>query len=147
MKESLWGYWIVVLGIAIIAVMVLLQNYTTTGEQDYYLGRECLESAMYESVDYAYMIDSNTNSTLVIDKEKLVENFIRRFAQSVDMTKNYTINFYKISEDPPYVSVQIITKSGTGTIGNNTDNHDVVENLTGILYTSENAGIPETRGE
>ena len=54
MKESMWGYWIVVLGISIMSVMVLLQNYTTTSEQDYFLIKSVLEASMYEAVDYGY---------------------------------------------------------------------------------------------
>ena len=37
MKESLWGYWIIILGIFILTVMMLFNNYTTTNEQDYIL--------------------------------------------------------------------------------------------------------------
>jgi len=58
MKESLWGYWIVVLGVSIMGVMLLLQNYTTTNEQDYYLVKEVLEASMYEAVDYGYYRDT-----------------------------------------------------------------------------------------
>ena len=58
MKESLWGYWIVVLGISIMSVMILLQNYTTTNEQDYYMIKEVLEASMYEAVDYGYYRDT-----------------------------------------------------------------------------------------
>ena len=39
MKESMWGYLIVSLGIIIIAVLFLIQRITTTNEQDYYLSR------------------------------------------------------------------------------------------------------------
>ena len=51
MKESLWGYWLILLGIIIITVMILLQNYTTTNQQDYYLAREVTYAAMYDAVD------------------------------------------------------------------------------------------------
>ena len=58
MKESLWGYWIVVLGISIVGVMVVLHNYTTTSEQDYYLIKEVLEASMNESVDFSFYRDT-----------------------------------------------------------------------------------------
>ena len=40
--------------IIIITVMVLLQNYTTTDQQDYYLAREVTYAAMYDAIDYGY---------------------------------------------------------------------------------------------
>ena len=54
MKESIWGYWIIILGISIVSLMMFLQNYTTTNEQDYYLVKSTLESSMYEAIDYGY---------------------------------------------------------------------------------------------
>ena len=53
MKESMWGYWIIVLGISIVSVMILLQNYSTTDEQTFFLVKESLQNAMKEAVDYA----------------------------------------------------------------------------------------------
>ena len=50
MKESLWGYWLIVLGIFILSVMLLLQNYTTTNEQDVYLIKEITDAAMGDSL-------------------------------------------------------------------------------------------------
>jgi len=93
MKESLWGYWIVVLGISIMSVMILLQNYTTTNEQDYYMIKEVLEASMYEAVDYGYYRDTGE---LKMNAEKFTENFIRRFSETVNINKKYTISFYDI---------------------------------------------------
>lgn len=36
MKESYWGYWLVLLGIFIVVVMMLANDATTTNTQDYY---------------------------------------------------------------------------------------------------------------
>ena len=88
MKESLWGYWIVVLGISIASVMILLQNLTTTSEQDYYLIKSCLEASMYEAIDYGYYRDTGAFS---INAEKLAENFVRRFSETVNINKEYRI--------------------------------------------------------
>ena len=68
MKESMWGYWIVVLGVSIMSVMVLLQNMTTTNEQDYYLIKSCLEASMYDAIDYGYYRDTGD---LKMNQEKL----------------------------------------------------------------------------
>ena len=82
MKESVWGYWLIVLGISIIGLMMFLQNYTTTSEQDYYLIKSALEASMYEAVDYAYFRDTGR---FKMNTEKFVENFIRRFSETVNI--------------------------------------------------------------
>ncbi len=51
MKESMWGYFILSLGMLILAVMLLIQNLTSTNEEDFYLGREIMEAAMLDAVD------------------------------------------------------------------------------------------------
>ena len=137
MKESMWGYWIVVLGISIMSVMVLLQNYTTTNEQDYYLIKNVLEASMYDAVDYGYYRDTGD---LKMNAEKFVENFMRRFSETVNINKTYKIDFYQIYEEPPAASVSVTTNSGNTNFGqSNTatdDEANVTNRLTGILYTN-----------
>lgn len=130
MKESLWGYWLVLLGILIISVMILLHNYTTTNQQDYYLAREVTYAAMYDAIDYGYL---TKYGEVKIIKEKFVENFIRRFAESATLNKNYKINFYSIYETPPAVSLEIKTKTGEFLIGEDNINGDITTRLTAIL--------------
>ena len=138
MKESLWGYWIVVLGVSIMGVMILLQNYTTTNEQDYYMVKEVLEASMYEAVDYGYYRDTGE---LKMNTEKFVENFIRRFSETVNINKKYTLTFYDIYEMPPAASVSIATMTNESAFGKNQgaaeDAAGVVNRLTGILYTNK----------
>lgn len=132
MKESLWGYWLILLGIIIITVMILLQNYTTTNQQDYYLAREVTYAAMYDAVDYSYL---KSTGELRIIKEKFVENFIRRFAESATLNKNYTVNFYSIYETPPAVSIEIKTNTGEFLVGDEKINAGITTRLTAILET------------
>lgn len=137
MKESMWGYWIVALGISVISVMVLLQNFTTTSEQDYYLVKSCLEAAMYDAVDYGYYKDTGV---LKMNEEKFSENFVRRFASSVNINKTYDINIYDVYEIPPAASVSVTTETDDSTFGKDgasTESTDVTNRLTGILYTNE----------
>ena len=149
MKESVWGYWIIILGIAILSVMMLLQNYSVTDEQSFFLTKENLSSAMKESIDYGYYADTIPTVTennyneknygkFKINREKLIENFIRRFAETVDINKKYTINFYYISEVPPAASVEIISEANSSSFAG-TGELDVrsVSRFTGILYTTE----------
>ncbi len=153
MKESIWGYWIIVLGISIISIMILLQNYSITDEQSFFLVKETLASAMKESVDYAYLADSpqpidennykseNNYGTFKINREKVIENFIRRFADTVDISKNYKINFYQVSEEPPAISVEVLSSTNASNFGEwqgGADTEAVTSSrFTGILYTTE----------
>lgn len=130
MKESLWGYWLVMLGIMVIMVMILMQNYTTTNEQDYYLAKEITYAAMYDSIDYGYY---KKHGELKIIKEKFVENFIRRFAESATLNKTYKVNFYSIYETPPAVSVEIKTNTGEYLVGSERTDIGVTTRLTAIL--------------
>ena len=40
MRESYWGYWIILLGVFVIVIMMLVSNVTTTNTQDYYIIKE-----------------------------------------------------------------------------------------------------------
>ena len=110
--------------------MILLQNFTTTNQQDYYLAKEVTYAAMYDAIDYGYY---KKYGELKIIKEKFVENFIRRFAESATLNKNYTINFYSIYESPPAVSIEIKTKTGEFLVGYENINADITNRLTAIL--------------
>lgn len=144
MKESLWGYWIVVLGISIVGVMVVLHNYTTTSEQDYYLIKEVLEASMNEAVDYTFYRDTGR---LKMNAEKFAENFVRRFSETVNINKTYELNFYQIYEEPPAASVEVITNTNSTNYGqsNTAANEDVnvVNRVSGILYTTKNSSYSE----
>ena len=130
MKESLWGYWLILLGIIIITVMILLQNYTTTDQQDYYLAKEVTYAAMYDAIDYGYY---EKYGEVKISQEKFVENFIRRFAESATLNKTYKINFYSIYETPPAVSIEIKTNTGEYLVGSEEINAGITTRLTAIL--------------
>lgn len=130
MKDSYWGYWLIVLGIAIVVVMLLINNITTTSSEDYYLVKEIAQAAMVDAVDYAYY---RQYSELRIHKEKFVENFVRRFAESVSLSNTYDIEFYDIYEAPPKISVRVSSKSNTYNIFGDATNMDIVEKVDAIL--------------
>lgn len=153
MKESMWGYWIIVLGISILSVMMLLQNYSVTDEQSFFLAKENLSSAMKEALDFGYFSVSNdpikdenylskdNYNRFKINREKLIENFIRRFADTVDINKTYTINFYNISELPPAASVEVLSKTNNTNFGKqagaNVEEVPTSSRFTGILFTTQ----------
>jgi hypothetical protein len=68
-------------------------------------------------------------------KEKFVEIFLRRFAESVSTSKNFQIDFYDIREYPPKASVRIRTTSGETTINNSSFEVNIDTLLSGVLET------------
>ena len=130
MKESLWGYWLMVLGLFVLMVMMLFQNYTTTNEQDYYLVKEVTEAAMADAIDWAHF---RKYGEIRIIKEKFGEDFTRRFSETVNINKTYNIRFYDIYEAPPKVSVKVTTKTDDFTIFADTTSVPVVNKVDAIL--------------
>ncbi len=130
MKESYWGYFLILLGIFVIVIMMLVQNVTTTNSQDYYLLKEVTEASMIDAVDYGYYRKYNE---LKINKEKFIENFLRRFSESVNINSTYDIDFYEVYECPPKVSVKVTTKTGSYNIGGDANSFDVVNKVDAIL--------------
>ena len=134
MKESYWGYWLIVLGVGVIIVMMLISNVSATNTQDYYVLKEISEAAMVDAVDYGYYRESGE---LRINKEKFVENFLRRFAENVSLS-TYQIDFYSIYESPPKASVQVITKSNTYQLNSNVESFDIINRVDAILELDSN---------
>lgn len=108
MKESMWGWWILVLGLIVMGAIMLITDVTITTEENYYMIKQISEASMYEAVDYAYL---KKYGELRISSEKYMENFIRRYAEVITINKTTTINFYDIYEVPPKVTVEIATRS------------------------------------
>ena len=108
MKESIWGWWFIVLGLTIMVVVVLVTDMTTTSEQDYYMIKEISNASMLEAVDYSYY---RNHGELKINAEKFMENFIRRFSEIITINKTIKISFYDLYEVPPKISVEVSTGS------------------------------------
>lgn len=107
MKETYWLVLILILGIICIAFINFFQTYTNTDEQNYMLLKEVTEAAMYDSID---MTAYKLHEQVVINREKFVENFVRRFSESVTLGNTYVIEIYDINETPPKVSLKVSTK-------------------------------------
>lgn len=132
MKESYWGYWLIMLGVFIIVIMMLISNVTTKNTQDYYLIKEVTEAAMVDSVNYGYYREYGE---LKIDREKFIESFMRRFAENVSLN-TYQIDFYGIYEAPPKVSVKVTSKSGSFMVAGDSTTFDIVNKVDAILELS-----------
>ena len=126
MKESYWGYWLIILGVFIVVVMLLTQDATTSNTQDYYQLKEVANSSIYDAMDYAYYTQTGQ---VRIMKEIFVENFIRRFVETSGTTDTYQIDFYDLYESPPKVSVKISSKTANFMIAKTNTGLDVVNSI------------------
>ncbi len=140
MKESFWGYWIILLGVFVIVIMMLVSNVTTNTTQDYYLIKEVTEASMVDAVDLAYY---RHYGELKINADRFVELFLRRFAANASLN-TYTIDFYGLYEAPPKVSVKVTTKSGTYQVGADAESFDIVNKLDAILETDGYTSGPKS---
>lgn len=129
MKETYWGYWLIMLGVFVIVIMMLISNVTTKNTQDYYLIKEVTESAMVDAVNYGYY---RKYGEVKIDREKFIESFLRRFSENVSLN-TYQIDFYDIYEAPPKVSVKVTSKSNTFVVAGDAATFDIVNKVDGIL--------------
>ena len=131
MKWSTVTVGVMILGIIGVSIILLFQQLTTTNENDYYLLKEITEAAMVDSIDISYYRETGN---LKIVREKFVENFTRRFAEStLIIGTKYTIKFFDIMEEPPKVSVRIDTGIDNYKIYNTSGNYEVLNQLTGIF--------------
>ncbi len=131
MKESFWGMLVISLGVISIAFIFFFQNVTNTDEQNYALLKEVTEAAMYDAVDLA---SYKATGVVRIDQEKFVENFMRRFAESVTLGNLYVIDIYDISETPPKVTLKISTKLDSSVAGDIVE-FDITNRIDAILET------------
>lgn len=121
---------IIILGMLTLVCVNLVQNYQSGNELDYYLLEETTEAAMLDAVDYGYY--RNSGGIVRVDREKFLESFIRRFADSVDATKTYNIKIIDFNETPPKVSIKIGTQTVASVAG---ENFDIVNQIDAILET------------
>ncbi len=134
MKEAYWGYWIVILGVFVAVILLLVRNVTSNNTEDYYNGKEIVEQAMVDAIDYGYF---RYFGELRINKEKFIENFTRRFADSVNGASEYKLLFVGIYEAPPKVSVEIQSKTDTYVVGTDSTAFDLVNRVTERLEVNK----------
>ena len=134
MKESIWAWWFIVLGIIIMSVVMLVTDMTTTNEQDYYMLKEISEYAMIESVDYGYY---RKYGELKINAEKFMENFIRRFSEVITINKTIKVGFYDIYEVPPKASIELSTSSIPINVNYEYNTFKIMNRLDAILEQRE----------
>ena len=124
MKESIWGWAIVVIGIVSIFFVYFFQNITNTDEHNYNLLKDVTEAAMLDAVDKA----SYKDGVLFMDEEKFAESFVRRFAESA-----YVIKIYDIVASPPKVSLEVKSTEKGNVTGGEILEFDISNRLDAIL--------------
>ena len=132
MKESVWGYLVILMGVISIAFIFFFQRVTNTDEHNYHLLKEVTEAAMFDSVNIG---EYRATGAMRIDREKFVENFIRRFAQSASLARTYEIKIYDVNETPPKVSIEVKSTEAGNVTGDEQINFDIVNRLDAILET------------
>lgn len=135
MKESFWGAAVVGIGILAVFFIYFFQSVTNTEEQNYHLLKEVTEAAMYDALDLA----SYREDVIRIDREKFVENFLRRFAESATLAKTYKVEIYDVNEEPPKVSLRVSSTESTNFTGENTT-YEISVKLDAILE------VPDVEG-
>lgn len=109
MNKAMVTIGIILMAIIGVLAINLITSQQTGQELDYYLLKDTTEAAMKDAI-VSFDFDGRTGLNRM-DKERFVESFIRRFADSVDATREYDIKFYDLNETPPKVSVIITSKS------------------------------------
>ena len=127
MNKAMLTVGIIILSLATLLMINIITNYSSGSELDYYLVKETSEAAMVDAIDVKYYRE---NGLLRIDKEKFVESFLRRVADSVDNTRNYQVAFYDLNEVPPKVSVKVDSST---VLSFNGDNLEMSTQLDAIL--------------
>lgn len=130
MKAAMWGVVLIIMGLIGITFISIFEDITSTNDQNYYLVKEVTEAAMYDAIDFEYY---RQNGELKIDGEKFMENFVRRFAQSTNIRKNYEIKFYDIIELPPKVSLSV----GAKTYSTSWEDFEMINNIDAIFESRE----------
>ncbi len=135
MNKGMLTVGIILLSIIALLMINVLTNFSTGSELDYYLVKETTDAAMEDAIDNTYL---RTCGLYRIDKEKFVESFLYRFANSVDSTRDYHIRFYDINEVPPKVSVKVDSLTVLGVKPNGTGSAeaaDITTSYDAILET------------
>ena len=132
MKESFWGYMVIVLGVVAIAVIWFIANSTRTDQHNFYLLCETVEASMLDSVDLAVY---RQTGEIEINEATFIENFLRRFANNADLSNTYVIEIYDISTKPPKVSMKVSSASDVTATGD-IISFNMINNIDAILETT-----------
>ena len=136
MNKGVFAVGVLMLAVMALAVINIINNYSASNEMTELLLKDTVEAAMLDAVDLSYYRVSG--GVVRMDKEKFIENFTRRFAESVSDDKDYQIKVYDIYEIPPKVTIQV-GSSTTATFEG--EGLDIVNRISGILESKYNNSV------
>lgn len=141
MKWSFFQVGMIIFGLIGLVIIVLFVQLTVNSDEEYYLLKEVTEASMVESIDYAHF---RTTGDLKIVKEKFVESFFRRFAESANLNaESYEVKIYNVVESPPKASIEIINNLGSRKFFWSTDPNVNASNINDYSVLSELDAILE----
>ena len=132
MKETMWAWFVVVVGIVCLGAVFFFQRIVNTSEHNYYVLKEVTAASTRDAIDLSYSRASEGN--IKINREKFVESFIRRFAQSANLSRKYLIQIFDVNEIPPKVSIKVSSVE-SGAVINDVYNFDIINKLDAIFET------------
>ena len=132
MKETMFAWFFFFVFIVCLGAVFFFQRIVNTSEHNYYVLKEVTEASMWDAIDLSYYRSSEGN--IKINREKFVESFIRRFAQSANLSRKYLIQIYDVNEIPPKVSIKVSSVE-SGTVINDVYNFDIINKLDAIFET------------
>ena len=88
---------------------------------------------MYDALDLAAYRDGGI---IKIDREKFVENFLRRFAESALLSNTYKVEIFDVNETPPKVSLRVSSAETTSLTGEVME-FEIQNRLDAILETPD----------
>ena len=143
MKYSFLSLGMIFVGMIGLVFISTFESITINNESEYYSLKEAMEASMLEAVDLqGYRLPdgketNGCNGRVKISEQKFVENFVRRFGNTVTGdAANYKIDFYDIMESPPKATVVItgVTDNYSASINLGDESGFNIKNaLTGIL--------------
>ena len=139
MKESVWGYMVIVAGVIIIFIIFFFQNVTNTDEHNMTLLKEVTEASMNDAIDWTTYKDTGR---VKITEDVFVESFIRRFPESAQLSSVYRIEIYNVQEEPPIVNIRVLSTESTNYIIGSND-FTVTNTINTILETDTKRAVAE----
>ena len=131
MKNAMMALGILAMGLITIGIVNVVNNYTNGAELDYNALKTVTEAAMLDSTDTDFY---RVYGVYRMDREMFAESFIRRFAESANLSRNYLIQIYDVNEIPPKVSIKVSSKE-TGVVNSEEYNFDIINKLDAIFET------------
>ena len=128
----MWAWFVVVVGVVCLSAVFFFQRIVNTSEHNYYMLKEVTEASMWDAIDLGHYRTSDGEIKII--REKFVESFIRRFAESANLSRTYKIQIYDVNEVPPKVSVKVSSRE-TGVVNNEEYNFDIINKLDAIFET------------